>query len=265
MINFYKQVCDFHKAFDLPLRSEPDKLVFDDKKLCKLRFDLIKEEIGELNDAINTRDFIEIIDALSDIMYVVYGCGASFGIDLNESFMNMLCCNYNIYNLHDFGFKKNNYSHFDIVVKYSRTVNKLTPELNVFDNVDMMEQLNKYTDKFKYYINKLKKYIYLLPNMKEIENVLNNILKNVFDIGVFLGIDLNKSYNIVHESNITKLCKTEKEAIETVEWYKNNEKRYDTPSYKKSKNGTDWIIYNESSDKILKSINYKVANFQSML
>ena len=76
---------------------------------------------------------------------------------------------------------------------------------------------------------------------------------------------MNKSYTIVHESNMTKLCKTEEEAIKTVEWYKNNEKRYDTPAYKKSKNDKDWIIYNESTNKILKSINYIPANFTNML
>ena len=235
MTNFYKQVCNFHQAFELPLKYEPDLSVFSNEKLCKLRYDLIKEEIGELNDAIKAHDFVEIIDALSDIMYVVYGCGASFGFDFPDH------------------------------LSYCKPNKTLTPKVNLFTNIDMMTGLSEYTDKFKSNLSQLKKYIFLIPEMDKIKHELNNVLTNVFDIGNFLGIDLNKSYTIVHESNMTKLCKTEEEAIKTVEWYKNNEKRYDTPAYKKSKNDKDWIIYNESTNKILKSINYIPANFTNML
>ena len=61
--------------------------VFDKQpKLVKLRFDLINEEVNELNDAYKIDDVKEIVDALTDILYVVYGMAAAFGIDADENF-----------------------------------------------------------------------------------------------------------------------------------------------------------------------------------
>ena len=98
-------------------------------------------------------------------------------------------------------------------------------------------------------------------DFKEIVDALADILYVVYGMGTSIGVDLDKAFNIVHKSNMSKLCNTEEEAIETVEWYKNNEKRYDSPNYRKSDDGTKWVVYNESTKKILKSINYKKVNF----
>ena len=80
-----------------------------------------------------------------------------------------------------------------------------------------------------------------------------------------MGVDLDKSYDIVHSSNMSKLCKNEAEAKETVAWYLKNESRYDSPSYRKSYDDKNWVIFNRSTGKILKSINYNPAKFDSML
>lgn len=53
---------------------------------------------------------------------------------------------------------------------------------------------------------------------------------------------------------MTKFCNTEQEAIDTVQWYKENERRYDSPTYRKSPDGEHWVVYNKSNDKALKSI-----------
>jgi len=63
-----------------------DKTEFPNEKIVQLRFDLIKEELDELNQAIKERDIKEIADALTDILYVTYGTGHAFGIDLDECF-----------------------------------------------------------------------------------------------------------------------------------------------------------------------------------
>lgn len=153
----FDKVIEFNKSFEIEVNDKPQPNIFtDNPELTKLRLDLIKEEVSELITAIKENDFTETIDALSDILYVVYGAGASFGIDLNHTM------------------------------------------------------------------------------------------------------------DIVHKSNMTKLCKTEEEAKKTVEWYKKNSKIYNTPTYKKSKNGDYWIIYNKDSGKILKSINYTKANFDNV-
>jgi predicted HAD superfamily Cof-like phosphohydrolase len=153
----FQKIIEFHKAFGLQHKEEPQTEVFDDKKLVDLRVSLIEEEVGELKDAIKERDFTEVIDALGDILYVVYGAGTSF------------------------------------------------------------------------------------------------------------GIDLDKAFSLIHDSNMTKLCKTEEEAIQTVEWYKANENRYDSPTYRLSDDKKYYVVYNKSTGKILKSINYSPVKFDSML
>lgn len=70
-----------------------------------------------------------------------------------------------------------------------------------------------------------------------------------------------ETFNLVHESNMTKFCKTEEEAQETVEWYKLNEKRYKEPSYRKAEDGDYWIVYNAENGKVLKSTKYKPVKF----
>ena len=62
------------------------KAEFPEEKIVKLRYNLIKEELNELQNAIKTKDLIEIADALTDILYVTYGAGHAYGIDLDKCF-----------------------------------------------------------------------------------------------------------------------------------------------------------------------------------
>ena len=62
------------------------KAGFPNKKIVKLRYDLIKEELNELQNAMNTKNLKEIADALTDILYVTYGAGHAYGIDLDKCF-----------------------------------------------------------------------------------------------------------------------------------------------------------------------------------
>jgi len=63
-----------------------DKAEFPNEKIIQLRYDLIKEELDELNQAIKDKDIKEVADALTDILYVTYGAGHAFGIDLDKCF-----------------------------------------------------------------------------------------------------------------------------------------------------------------------------------
>ena len=62
------------------------KAEFPEEKIVKLRYNLIKEELNELQNAIKTKDLKEIADALTDILYVTYGAGHAYGIDLDKCF-----------------------------------------------------------------------------------------------------------------------------------------------------------------------------------
>ena len=63
-----------------------EKAEFPNEKIIKLRYDLIKEELEELKEALEQKDIIEIADALTDILYVTYGAGHAFGINLDKCF-----------------------------------------------------------------------------------------------------------------------------------------------------------------------------------
>ena len=82
MSNFSK-VGTFMKTFGQEVKTEPS---FSTDKINKLRIDLIKEELEELTDAMNKKDLLEVADALTDILYVTYGAGQAFGIDLDKCF-----------------------------------------------------------------------------------------------------------------------------------------------------------------------------------
>ena len=82
MSNFNK-VGIFMKTFGQVVKTKPS---FSSDKINKLRIDLIKEELDELQEAIKNNDLLEVADALTDILYVTYGAGHAFGIDLDKCF-----------------------------------------------------------------------------------------------------------------------------------------------------------------------------------
>ena len=82
MSNFNK-VKLFMETFDQEVKIKPS---FSTEKINKLRYDLIKEELEELKNAIETKDLLEVADALTDILYVTYGAGHAFGINLDKCF-----------------------------------------------------------------------------------------------------------------------------------------------------------------------------------
>ena len=82
MTNFDK-VGTFMKTFGQEVKTKPS---FSTDKINKLRLDLIKEELNELTEAMNNKDLLEVADALTDILYVTYGAGHAFGINLDNCF-----------------------------------------------------------------------------------------------------------------------------------------------------------------------------------
>lgn len=149
-ITNFQKVGEFHELFEHPKFDTLNKKIFEENpKLVDLRVKLIEEELTELKDAIEKKNFTEVADALSDILYVVYGAGHAFGINLDDTF------------------------------------------------------------------------------------------------------------NKVHESNMTKACKTEIEAYQTIEFIKETQPRYKEPTYKLSKDGKYYIVYDDETGKILKNKYYQ--------
>ena len=85
MSNF-ESVKKFMQTFGQQIK---EKAEFPDEKITKLRYELIEEELQELKEAIDKKDIKEVADALTDILYVTYGAGHAFGINLDKCFQEV--------------------------------------------------------------------------------------------------------------------------------------------------------------------------------
>ncbi len=86
----FEKVAEFHKLFEHPKFDTLNKEIFDKTpELVNLRYKLIEEEFNELKEAMDNKDFVGVADALSDILYVVYGAGHVFGINLDKTFADV--------------------------------------------------------------------------------------------------------------------------------------------------------------------------------
>lgn len=258
LTNFQK-VSQFNIAFGIDRYITPKQDVFDaNPKLAKLRLDLIKEEYNELKEAIEQKDYPEIIDAISDILYVVHGASDSFGYDL------------------DLRLNENDIKHLIHVVHFDADKTKVCGfSINSPFNQQRMEMVfaDQYIkDKFDYFMDFCSRCVISLENSFESKNykefidnlvVIHNCL---FVLAYIFGFNLDETFDLVHQSNMSKICDTEEIAKKTVEHYKEHESRYDSPSYKKSNlNDGKWIVYNHSTGKALKSINYKPVDLKGYI
>ena len=118
----YEKVGIFMKTFGQEVKLDPS---FSTDKINKLRLSLIKEELEELTDAMNKKNLLEVADALTDILYVTYGAGHAFGINLDKCFDEVQ--NSNMSKLDTNG--KPMYNEFGKVMKGP---NYFKPDLNKF-------------------------------------------------------------------------------------------------------------------------------------
>ena len=101
----------------------------------------------------------------------------------------------------------------------------------------------------------------------ETVDALADILYVVYGMGARIGINLDQAFEMVHQNNISKLCKSEQEAIDSVNFYIQNKEKlgYDSPSYRKAPDNIHWVVYNQSTKKILKSIQWKPVDLSYVL
>lgn len=98
----------------------------------------------------------------------------------------------------------------------------------------------------------------------ETADALADILYVVYGMGCRIGLDMDHIFNIVHDNNMSKLCSSEDEAIQSVEYYRLNKDKlgYDSPNYRLAEDGKHYVVYNESTKKVLKSIQWKPVDLQ---
>jgi len=217
----FEKVCEFNKSFDFPVHSD-----MTDKKCMKLRLDLIREELDELKTAFD-KDFIEEQDACADILYVAYGMAYTYGWN----------------------------SDYIMDSKYVSIQNGTTLYTKIIYGSNTREEiLSKLFESF----DKLEKSAYD-NNIEHVIEYLHIIIYNVYYFQYVSEYDSDRIFKIVHDSNMSKLCKNEEEAVMTVNDYKEKFEKgtspYDSPYFYKLDNGL-FVVKNKSTGKALKSINY---------
>ena len=102
--------------------------------------------------------------------------------------------------------------------------------------------------------------------MTEVIDALGDILYVVYGAGVTFGINLDEAFRIVHESNMSKLCKNEKEAKESVAYYAEHPDFLNiNVKYRLAADGKSYVVYNADTGKILKSKYFMKPDFSNML
>lgn len=238
--NNYNDVKLFHEVFGHPVNNNPQINIFEEKpKLVDFRISLIEEEVNEFIEAFQKNDFIECVDAICDILYVVNGAYLVLG----TSYIT---------------------ENVSIVPPLFPTANFVKPNLKIFfESFDVCGTVKSYILVLKEHINSLKMNN-KNENFDEFVHTLHKIVVDCYSLSSFFGINVDNCFEEVQKSNMSKVCLSEEEAIETVNWYKENETKYKCPSYRKSNNQNYWIIFDENTSKILKSINFKLPNLDNI-
>lgn len=101
----------------------------------------------------------------------------------------------------------------------------------------------------------------------ETVDALADILYVVYGMGTRIGVNLDRAFEIVHENNMSKLCSSEEEAKESVQYYLENKEKlgYDSPSYRLAEDGKHYVVYNQSTKKVLKSIKWQPVDLSYVM
>ena len=156
----FEKVVDFNTQFGVKIHSTHQPKIFDtEPNNVEFAMKLIREEMKELEEAVKNKDYIETVDALADILYVVYGMGTR------------------------------------------------------------------------------------------------------------IGVNMDKVFDIVHQNNMSKLCLTEEDAKASVNYYLMNQEKfgYDSPAYRLADDGKHYIVYNQNTKKVLKSIKWEPVDLSFVL
>jgi len=140
---------------------------------------------------------------------------------------------------------------------------ELKPKLDIFDKdpnqVEFCMKLIREENGELEVAVKNKDYVETVDALVDLIYVIDGMLARI-------GMDRNKALNLVHENNMSKLCLTEEEAKASVTYYEQNKEKlgYDSPAYRQAPDNVHWVVYNQSTKKILKSINWKPVDLKPL-
>lgn len=302
----FQSVKEFNRAFDMVSKEPKEYIgydedshgsikinpyknfrpkVFTSHSLIRLRLNLIKEEIEELNEAIKVNDMKETRDAIGDILYVVYGMADIFGIDIDYIFSNTLQTEVFKYYLNttsknntsklfidkiigasDYGIKTiTNFNYIKLFIDELKD-SKTTTIKTILDKInDLYLNLEKECQNETIVFDTRDNTYSIEKKIVIVSQYIYNLLKHTYLLATMYTINADSDFTIIHESNMSKLCDTEQDAKDTVidyeMKYKNGKSPYDSPYYYELPELKKWIVKNKSSGKALKNIKYKEVVF----
>ena len=245
----FQKIIEFHASFGLPHCETVNIQNLQNFKIASLRVKLIQEEFNELCNAPN---IVEQLDAIGDLLYVVYGAGTSFGFNLDTAFNEYCIRQFASHQFASAVCNPNNETNFCKAMKLCAVENiKLSTQhpdpsyIEYEESVDFEEQIREFS------------HALLMCNTSKVQLILVHMLYSLYSVGYYCGYDLDMLFTEIHRSNMSKLCNTEEEAIETVKWYFENQRdRYPEPAYGSVPNSDKWVVFDKTTDKRLKSIHY---------
>lgn len=243
----FELVCDFNRTFDFPVYSIESNPLHTQVKSCIYRCNLIKEEgIDEFGKALQENNYVEMLDAVCDHLYVLYGACYTFGINPDH---------YVMVNYYNMNYDTNYITNCSITELIKKNRDKISTIQELFESNSVFESM-------------LRQSMLLNKNIFEVYPILMRLIINTYNIGFRLTHNLNVAFRNVHESNMSKLCKSIEEAEKTVKVYQEKfekgESPYDSPYFYELKPNL-FVIKNKSTGKALKSINYTPANLKPFL
>ena len=254
----FEKICEFHKEFGLPVSNGVNQMFLHDFKTVSLRVKLIQEEFDEL---CNSKTIIDELDAIGDLLYVVYGAGACFGFDMDKEFDEY-------YQKH-LESQRKPYDHNSIFLTNFQKTCIICPQCNVKNIIEQLLEHRPITPKsvcccdlinFDALIKQFATSI-LLCDANKVKTILVKMLSSLSIVGFVCKYDIDKLFSVIHISNMSKLCITEREAIDTIVWYvKNQSERYTQPKYTHMPNGSMCVVFDDATGKRLKSIHYSPPN-----
>lgn len=228
-------------------------------KQVELRYRLIAEECEELTQALEQKNKIEIADALCDILYVVAGAKVYFNLPNNQ--INAKLQKLNLENKIN-----NSVVNTNIITQFQIAELILNNDLKFNDIINIVSIINSTVNELKDMTEK----IISLTNHTLLDDIiiqynlcLDELIFYVIELANKLEFDIFRLFELVHESNMSKVCTDLETAIKSVEYYKSVEKRYSSPDFKEIiyNEKKYWVIFDNETKKILKSIDYKPVNF----
>jgi hypothetical protein len=243
----YEKVAEFNVVFDCPQIYHTN---FDRKnwikpeteKILNYRCDLIKEEgVTEFGNALKEKNRVEMIDAICDSLYVLYGAAWTMEINIDYHLKQI------------FDFSKSNFMTLKQIYLNEQNLNETSKNIKLYE---LFTKIIICETEFRNVMLNGK------GEFDKVVTLLITMIITTYRMGIILNFDVDEAFNLVHLSNMSKLCLTEEEAQQTVDKYKKNYEEskslYDTPYYYKKEKY--YVVKNNSTGKVLKSINYSPVN-----